>query len=103
VNALKANPNATGANETGGRHDLVDIWLYIANDSPNNADNFLDQMREKFWSLAEAPQIGSKRDELRSGLRSQPMGAYLIFYFPLHDGIEVVRVLHGARDIESLF
>lgn len=84
-------------------NDLVDIWLYIANDSPNNADRFLDRMREKFCSLAEAPQIGTRRDELRTGLRSQPVGTYLIFYFPLDDGIEIVRVLHGARDIGSLF
>ena len=84
-------------------NDLVDIWLYIANDSPNNADRFIDRMREKFSSLAEAPQIGTRRDELRTGLRSQPVGTYLIFYFPLDDGIEIVRVLHGARDIGSLF
>lgn len=83
--------------------DLLDIWLYIAQDSPNNADHFLDRIREKLWGLAESPQIGAKRDVIRAGLRSQPIGAYLIFYFPLEDGIEIARVLHGARDIESLF
>jgi toxin ParE1/3/4 len=82
---------------------LLDIWLYIAQDSPNNADHFLDRVREKFWRLAESPHIGSNRDLLKEGLRSHPIGSYLIFYFPLTDGIEIVRVLHGARDIESLF
>jgi toxin ParE1/3/4 len=36
-------------------------------------------------------------------LRSLSVGNYLIFYRPLADGIEIVRVLHGARDIDSLF
>jgi toxin ParE1/3/4 len=36
-------------------------------------------------------------------LRSHPIGHYLIFYFPLEDGVDIIRVLHGSRDIESLF
>lgn len=84
-------------------NDLLDIWLFIAQDSPNNADHFLERIRDKFWGLAESPEIGSNRSTLKEGLRSYPIGSYLIFYFPLTDGVEIVRVLHGARDIESLF
>ncbi|MGZ8955554.1 MAG: type II toxin-antitoxin system RelE/ParE family toxin [Methylovulum sp.] len=40
--------------------------------------------------------------ELKAGLRSQTVGNYLIFYFPLEDGVDIVRVLHGSRDIENL-
>jgi len=36
-------------------------------------------------------------------LRSLPVGNYLVFYLPLDDGIEVVRVLHGSREIDALF
>jgi len=53
--------------------------------------------------LAASPNIGRHRDELLSGLRSFPTGNYLIFYIPLEDGIDVVRILNGARDIEALF
>ena len=83
-------------------NDLDEIWGYIAQDNPDNADRFLDRIQERFLALADFPQMGTSRDELKAGLRSQPVGNYLIFYFPLADGIEVVRVLHGARDVESL-
>lgn len=83
--------------------DLDEIWLHIAQDSPNNADRFLDRIQETCWTLAEFPHMGTSRNELKAGLRSQSVGNYLIFYFPLEDGIDIVRVLHGAREIERLF
>ena len=83
--------------------DLDEIWWYIAQDNPDNADRFLDRLQERCWALADFPQMGTSRDDLKAGLRSHPCGRYLIFYFPLEDGIDVVRVLHGARDVEALF
>ncbi|MGH8499607.1 MAG: type II toxin-antitoxin system RelE/ParE family toxin, partial [Methylococcales bacterium] len=74
-----------------------------AQDSPHNKDNFLDRIQEIFLALADFPEMGTGRDELNKGLRSQPVGNYMIFYFPLEDGIDIVRVLHGSRDIQSLF
>ncbi|HLP91141.1 MAG TPA: type II toxin-antitoxin system RelE/ParE family toxin [Nostocaceae cyanobacterium] len=47
--------------------------------------------------------MGRSRYELLPGLRSFPVGSYLIFYFPINQSIEVIRVLHGARDIAKLF
>ncbi len=41
--------------------------------------------------------------ELLPGLLSFPFGRYMIFYLSIPGGIEIVRVLHGARDIERLF
>ena len=82
--------------------DLDEIWWYIAQDHPNNADQFLDRIQDRFLALADFPHLGTSRDELNSGLRSQPVGNYLIFYFPLADGIEIVRILHGSREIGNL-
>jgi toxin ParE1/3/4 len=82
--------------------DLEDIWWYIAQDSPQNADRFLDRIEERCRALADFPTIGRCRDDLKPGLRSQPVGNYLIFYFPLDDGIDVIRVLQGSRDVENL-
>jgi len=82
-------------------NDLVDIWLYIAQDNPVNADRFLDRIQESCLALANFPQMGTKRDELKTGLRSHTVGRYLIFYFPQADGIDIVRVLHGSREIEG--
>jgi hypothetical protein len=47
--------------------------------------------------------MGRVRDELAADLRSFPFGRYVIFYEPIEDGIDVVRVLHGARDIDAVF
>lgn len=47
--------------------------------------------------------MGRMREILSAGLRSFPVGRYVIFYRPLQDGIDVVRVLHGTRDLEAVF
>ncbi len=84
-------------------NDLEEIWWYIAQDSPDNADRFLERIEESCLALADFPKLGISREELKSDLRSQPVGNYLVFYFPLHDGIDIVRVLNRSRDIERLF
>lgn len=81
-------------------NDLDEIWWYIAQDNPHNADKFLDRIQEKLLALAAFPSMGASRADLQAGLRCLPVGNYLIFYFPLADGIDVVRVLHGRMDIE---
>jgi len=54
-------------------------------------------------NLARHPLIGRARPELLTDLRSLPFGRYVIFYLPRKRGIEVVPVLHGARDLGPLF
>ena len=82
--------------------DLDEIWWYIAQNNPKNADNFLDFILEQCLFLAQSPYSGKKRDELLQDLRSFPVRNYLIFYFPLENGIEIVRVMHGSRDIDKV-
>lgn len=47
--------------------------------------------------------MGRAREELAADLRSFAFGRYLIFYAPVHEGIDVVRVLHSARDVDAAF
>jgi toxin ParE1/3/4 len=47
--------------------------------------------------------MGRAREELAADLRSFPFGRYLIFYAPVDEGIDVVRVLHSARDVDAAF
>ena len=84
-------------------NDLDDIWLYIAQDNPNNADKLLDEIEEISRKLARFADMGRNRDDLHSGLKSFPVSKYLIFYIPINGGIEIVRVLHGMMDIDALF
>lgn len=83
--------------------DILEIWDYIAEDSIAAADHWIDRLDEQFRLLATQPKMGRTRDELAAGVRSHPFGRYVIFYMPLDDGIDVVRVLHGSRDIDAVF
>lgn len=82
--------------------DLAGIWAFIAQDSVNHADRFAGLIDRQLRALACQPHMGRSRPELAADLRSFPVGRYVIFYVPFAKGVEVVRVLHGARDIESL-
>jgi toxin ParE1/3/4 len=82
--------------------DLAEIWAHIPEDSPDRADALVDLVDSKFQSLSRRPGLGRRRPELRSDVRSLAVGRYVVFYLPLSRGIEVVGVLHGSRDIESV-
>jgi toxin ParE1/3/4 len=83
--------------------DILEIWDCIADDSLAAADRWVDQLDEQFRVLATQLMMGRTRDELAPGVRSFPLGRYVVFYVPLDGGIDVVRVLHGARDIDAVF
>lgn len=69
------------------------------------ADAFIDRLEHRLRILAAYPRSGRPRDDLRPGLRSVLLYPYryLIFYYPLDDGIIVSRVLYGGRDIETMY
>jgi toxin ParE1/3/4 len=79
--------------------DLIEIWLYIAQDSPNIADSVLDGLEKRFSILADNPLMGRSRDDIAPELRYFLFEKYLIFYRTASDGIEIVRVVHGARNL----
>ena len=91
------------------RRDAVEQAVVIARDNPAAADRFLEAIDETLELLAGMPGMGAAR-RYRSpglqGLRMHPVRGFpqhLLFYLPLPDGIELVRVLHGKRNIERLF
>jgi len=83
--------------------DLSEIWSYVAEDSVSNADRFAARIDKAFTLLARRPGLGRARHELYPSLRSFVVRKYVVFYLPLANGIDVIRVLHGARDIETIF
>jgi toxin ParE1/3/4 len=82
--------------------DLENIWLYIAQDSLDAADQWLDQLEKKARLLAGQPYIGRSRPELMADVRSFPVRAYILYYRPVEGGIELIRAVHGARDVADL-
>jgi toxin ParE1/3/4 len=83
--------------------DLIDIWSFVARDDPSAADRLIDQIYAKFRLLAATPKLGRPRPELNESIRSLVVAHYVIFYRKGAGGIEVARVLHGHRDLPSLF
>ena len=84
------------------RQDLLDIFDYMARDNPIAAANWIDKIEERCELIARTPEFGEVRPEYGADIRSNVVGRYVIFYRPINDGIEVVRVIAGDRDIRSL-
>ena len=85
--------------------DLDDIYDFIGRErhSPQAADHILGKVDEKSQLYAGQPELGEARPDLGVGLRIFLVSRYVVAYFPIDDGIEVVRVVDGARDFGSLF
>ena len=86
--------------------DLDDIWYYVASKggSVEIADRLIDSITERFFLLANHPNIGRARDaDLRAGLRSFPVGEYVIVYRKEGADVLILRVVRGSRNIEALF
>lgn len=86
--------------------DLTEAYLYIGSDSPEAAERLLDAVGDAVGFLLENPLAGSPR-EFRSaqGIRSwapRDFPNHLVFYRPVGEDIEVVRFLHGARDLPRI-
>lgn len=83
--------------------DLLEAWVFIAEESVAAADRVLDVIEQEAATLATQPLMGRARPELAEGLRSWPTStSYSLYYLAQADGITVVRVLHHARDVERI-
>ena len=83
--------------------DLEEINAYIASYDLSAANRFLKEIAQKFQLLANFPNIGRLWNDLNPPLRSFPVGKYLIFYRYNEDGVEIMRIVSGYRDIDALF
>jgi toxin ParE1/3/4 len=84
--------------------DLFDIWLNVAPEaSPATADRQLRLIDETATTLREWPFAGRDRSELLPSIRSLAAKPYVIFYRAGPSRVEIVRVLHGRRDINAIF
>ena len=83
--------------------DVFEIASYIGRDNWDASDRQIDLFTEKFELLARNPYTGRNREDFAAGLRSFPVGAYIIFYRLREEGIEISRVLNASRDVDALF
>jgi len=86
--------------------DLDDIWYYVAKESRSidTANRPIDSITDRFFLLSGHPYLGRARDEdLGAGLRSFPVGEYVIVYSAGDEDVWILRVVHARRDLEALF
>src|SRR4051812_29205837 len=91
------------------RDDVDEIARYIAQDKLDAALRFYDAAEAAFDLLASVAGAGPRVEpsiDLVPDLRFWPIKRYrnyLVLYRPLPDGVEILRVVHGARDLPGLF
>ena len=84
--------------------DLQQIWNYLEEVAGVKfANKFLIEIRDKCLMLTEFPELGRFRHDFILNLRSFPFKKYVIFYMPIDDGIDVLRIIHSSRNIEQIF
>lgn len=83
------------------KQDLIDTWLYIAEDNSKSADNFLSRLSKAVHSLESNPYLGRQRAEIKKGLYCLAYRNYLIFYRAQKKN-RIFRVIHSSRDIISI-
>jgi len=66
------------------------------------ANRLVESITERFVLLGTHPSAGRRRDDLRPGIRSFPVGNYLLLYRIEDEDVLIQRVLHGSRDLRAL-
>lgn len=86
------------------QQDLDAIWEYYAERNLEEVGNkLITEITHRFFLLLQYPEIGRERNDLILYLRSFAVKDYLIFYLPATEGIEILRVIKGSRNISKLF
>jgi antitoxin ParD1/3/4 len=86
--------------------DLFDIWSFIAEDNPAAADRVEEAVFRACDFLADSPLAGRTRKDLTAlPLRFwvvQPYSSYLVVYRPELKPLQIIRILHSARDLPTV-
>jgi len=82
--------------------DLLAAWNYISHDDMDAADALLDRVAAVCRKLADWPDLGRERLDLGQEMRSFPVETHVVYYRVNSEIVEVVRVLHGRRDVDAV-
>jgi toxin ParE1/3/4 len=82
--------------------DVTTIWNYIAERNFPAAEVWADRVDAKLRLLARNPELGESVDHLRQGARRVSLQNYVLYFEPIEDGVRLLRVVHGARDVPDL-
>ena len=82
--------------------DLDQIWFRIFKDNPEAADRLVEHIAAATARLLDFPDSGSPKPEILADLRSIPVGSYVIYYRVTAQTVDVLRIIHSARDVGKL-
>lgn len=82
--------------------DLRAIAIYISRDNPERAASFVEELIAKMQVVGERPLSFAAKDDLHTGMRSATHGRYRIVFRSDDSKVIILRVLHGARDVQSI-
>jgi toxin ParE1/3/4 len=83
--------------------DLNEIADYFANNNLEAGEEFFQAFNRKCQQLVAFPNSGKSYANIRADLRGLSVAGYIVFYRLLDDGIEILRVVSGRRNLQDLF
>jgi toxin ParE1/3/4 len=82
--------------------DLDAILVYPQRTNPAAAERYATDFYDKGQALARFPEMGRLRPEIATNLRSTLVWPYIIFYRVEGDVVQIIRILHGRRDLRRI-
>jgi toxin ParE1/3/4 len=82
--------------------DIETTVLFISDENPSAARRWHAEILISFERLGEMPRLGIARRDIRPDFRTLPYRNYVILYREVDYGVEIIRVIHGARQWEDL-
>jgi toxin ParE1/3/4 len=83
--------------------DLDEVCDSLGRYSVKAAGALFDRIRQRAKLVASFPKTGKSYGDLVPGLRGFVVDNYIVFYIPTEEGIEILRVVNGYRDLKSIF
>ena len=83
--------------------DLSQIAEYFSQNNLEAGEKFFQEFNRKCQQLVSFPNSGKSYPEIRADLRGLLLEGYIIFYIVLDDGIEILRIVSGRRNLPSIF
>jgi toxin ParE1/3/4 len=83
--------------------DLNDIADYFATYNVRAGEKFFQSFNQKCQQLVSFPNSGKRYEEISSNLKGISLSGYIIFYHTVDDGVKILRVISGRRDLPAIF
>lgn len=88
---------------TVAEFDMLELWLQAARRDLSSAERLVAEIEDRARLATEFPHLGTSREDYEPGLRSFVVKRFIVFYRPIPEGVMLVRVIPGCRDLPAAF